>query len=97
MRTFNLTALKPAAKTTKDKPSGDAEEFETNDGFQISNRGLFHKNPNRCARNVESDKSAVEPVPMAPDAIEDALKLIEEEDQSICLSEKLQSGSHHPI
>lgn len=77
-------APKPAAKTTKDKPSGDAEEFETNDGFQIFKSRAVPQKPalTDAPEHVESDKSAVEPVPMAPDAIEDALKLIEEEDQS---------------
>ena len=79
------TALKPADVAPQDKPSGDAEEFETNDGFQIFKSRSIPQKPvlvDAPESGERDDQSAVEPVPMAPDAIEDALKLIEEEDQS---------------
>ena len=78
-------APKPAAIAPQDKPSGTAEEFETNDGFQIFKSRSVPQKPvlADAPEQVERDEQmAVEPVPMAPDAIEDALKLIEEEDQS---------------
>ena len=64
--------------------SKGAEEMETNDGFQIFKaRSVPHK-PALVEPSPPEPSTAhndVEPVPMAPDAIEDALKLIEEEDE----------------
>ena len=79
------TAPNPADITPQDKPSGKAEEFETKDGFQIFKSRSIPQKPILAdlPEQVDHDEqTAVEPVPMAPDAIEDALKLIEEEDQS---------------
>lgn len=64
--------------------SSDAEEMETNDGFQIFKvRSVPHKPAlvEPSAPEASTAQNDVEPVPMAPDAIEDALKLIEEEDE----------------
>ena len=90
------TAPKSADVAPQAKPSGRTEEFETKDGFQIfKSRSVPQKPvladlPEQVDRNEQSD---VEPVPMAPDAIEDALKLIEEEDQSdFALPEKSAVG-----
>ena len=69
------------------QPLHQSQEFETDDGFQIfKNRSVPPKPvlPEAPAFNPEADQAAtaeVEPVPMAPDAIEDALKLIEAEDE----------------
>ena len=79
------TAPNPAGVAPQDKPSGKAEEFETKDGFQIFKSRSIPQKPILAdlPEQVDHDEqTAVEPVPMAPDAIEDALKLIEEEDQS---------------
>ena len=78
-------APEPTAIAQQDKPSGTAEEFETNDGFQIFKSRSVAQKPvlTDLPEQIDRDEQmAVEPVPMAPDAIEDALKLIEEEDQS---------------
>ena len=64
--------------------SNGAEEMETNDGFQIFKaRSVPHKPAlvEPSAPEASTVQNDVEPVPMAPDAIEDALKLIEEEDE----------------
>ena len=77
-------APEPTAIAQQDKPSGTAEEFETNDGFQIFKSRSVPQKPvlTDLPEQIDRDEQmAVEPVPMAPDAIEDALKLIEEEDQ----------------
>ena len=66
------------------KPASGAEEMETNDGFQIFKaRSVPHKPAlvEPSAPEASTAQNDVEPVPMAPDAIEDALKLIEEEDE----------------
>ncbi len=66
------------------EPSSGAEEMETNDGFQIFKaRSVPHKPAlvEPSAPEASTAQNDVEPVPMAPDAIEDALKLIEEEDE----------------
>ena len=66
------------------EPSSGAEEMETNDGFQIFKaRSVPHKPAvvEPSAPEASTVQNDVEPVPMAPDAIEDALKLIEEEDE----------------
>ena len=90
------TALKPADIAPQDKTSGDAEEFETNDGFQIFKSRSIPQKPvlvDALESGERDDLGGVEPVPMAPDAIEDALKLIEEEDQSdFALPEKPAVG-----
>ncbi len=90
------TAPEPIAKAPQDKPSGTAEEFETNDGFQIfKSRSIPQKPVIADAPDTmgHAEQKAIEPVPMAPDAIEDALKLIEEEDQSdFALPEKSAVG-----
>ena len=81
----------PIAATPNEAPidapieaSNGAEEMETNDGFQIFKaRSVPHK-PALVEPSPPEESTAqndVEPVPMAPDAIEDALKLIEEEDE----------------
>ena len=73
------------------EPKNQAEEFQTNDGFQIfKSRSVPNKpilDTPELSQNLNQDddvnKSAaskVDPVPMAPDAIEDALRLIEDED-----------------
>ena len=90
------TAPKPADVAPQDEPSGDAKEFETNDGFQIFKSRSIPQKPvlvDAPESGERDDQGAVEPVPMAPDAIEDALKLIEEEDQSdFALPEKPAVG-----
>ena len=90
------TAPKPADVAPQDKPSGDAKEFETNDGFQIFKSRSIPQKPvlvDAPESGEKDDQGAVEPVPMAPDAIEDALKLIEEEDKSdFALPEKPAVG-----
>ena len=89
-------APKPADVAPQDKPSGTTEEFETNDGFQIFKSRSVPQKPILAdlPEQVEhAEQKQIEPVPMAPDAIEDALKLIEEEDQSdFALPEKPAVG-----
>ena len=88
-------APKPTDVAPQDKPSGTAEEFETNDGFQIFKSRSIPQKPvlvDAPESVVSLDQSDVEPVPMAPDAIEDALKLIKEEDES-----NLTSSEKHAV
>ena len=89
-------APKPADVAQQDKPSGIAEEFETNDGFQIFKSRSVPQKPvitDTPDTMDHAEQKPIEPVPMAPDAIEDALKLIEEEDHSdFALPEKPAVG-----
>ena len=89
-------APEPADVAQQDKPSVTAEEFETNDGFQIFKSRSVPQKPvitDTPDTMDHAEQKPIEPVPMDPDAIEDALKLIEEEDQSdFALPEKPAVG-----